>query len=49
MADARIPKLNLYNSYKIVTTLPSQIFSTNTGAPLVSKTVNDGVISTEVN
>lgn len=49
MVDARIPKLHLYNSYKIVTTGPTQIFSTNIGAPLVSNTIKDGVISTELN
>lgn len=31
-----------------MTTAPTQIFSTKTGAPLVSKTVKDGAISTEL-
>lgn len=49
MVDSRIPTLHLYNSYKNVTTVPAQIFSANTGAPLVSKTVKDGFIGAELN
>lgn len=49
MVDAGIPKLHLCNSYRIVTTVHAHIFATNTRAPLLSKTVKDGVISTEVN
>lgn len=49
MVNARIPKLYLCNSYRIVTTVHAHIFATNIRAPLLTKTVKDGVISTELN